>query len=334
MQTQFFKKQITKLTIHHFDKCHVYKKILLNLNYNLKNLEIEKQPFLPVSIFKNLELLSTKKNKIVKILQSSGTTSNIPSKIFLDKENAKNQKITLSKLVEEIIGSKRLPMLIIDKKPDLKDKKNIGARIAGIYGFSIFGTNHTYLLNNNNQIDYRSLNIFLDKFSDKSFLIFGFTSLVYKYLFETVNLKKINKNFANSILIHGGGWKKMLNKKVDNSIFRKKLLQSLKIKNIYNYYGLVEQTGSIFFECPKCNCFTTTKYSDILIRDKNYKILNNSRGIIQLISLLPTSYPGHSILTEDEGKLIHNNCKCKKNGKRFIVYGRIEKSEVRGCSDT
>ena len=33
------------------------------------------------------------------------------------------------------------------------------------------------------------------------------------------------------------------------------------------------------------------------------------------------------------GELVFNNCSCKKYGSRFKVYGRIEKSEVRGCSN-
>ena len=42
---------------------------------------------------------------------------------------------------------------------------------------------------------------------------------------------------------------------ISNLTFKKKLLKKLKLKSIYNYYGLVEQTGSIFIECPHCNAF-------------------------------------------------------------------------------
>ena len=98
---------------------------------------------------------------------------------------------------------------------------------------------------------------------------------------------------------------------------------------------MIEQTGSIFLECQKCGHFVTSIFSDILIRDKNFKLVNNGeRGFIQLLSLLPTSYPGHSILTEDIGEILKkNSCSCSKLGKQFIVYGRAEESEIRGCSD-
>ena len=61
----------------------------------------------------------------------------------------------------------------------------------------------------------------------------------------------------------------------------------------------------------------------------------NEVGIIQLISVLPSSYPGHSILTEDEGYIIgEDDCKCGRKGKYFKIIGRIKNAEIRGCSDT
>ena len=49
---------------------------------------------------------------------------------------------------------------------------------------------------------------------------------------------------------------------------------------------------------------------------------------------MPTSYPGHNILTEDIGEIVgEDNCKCGKQGKYFQVYGRAKEAEIRGCSD-
>ena len=52
---------------------------------------------------------------------------------------------------------------------------------------------------------------------------------------------------------------------------------------------------------------------------------------MQLISLLPKSYPGHNILTEDLGEI--TKCKCGFKGKCFTIKGRIKNSEIRGCSN-
>ena len=46
------------------------------------------------------------------------------------------------------------------------------------------------------------------------------------------------------------------------------------------------------------------------------------------------SYPGHSLLTEDEGVLLgEDDCKCGRLGKYFLVLGRVKNAEIRGCSD-
>ena len=71
---------------------------------------------------------------------------------------------------------------------------------------------------------------------------------------------------------------------------KKKLFEKLKIKNIINYYGLVEQTGSIFIECEKCESFISSIFSEVLIRDKNFNIQKpGERGLVQLFSILPTN---------------------------------------------
>ena len=69
--------------------------------------------------------------------------------------------------------------------------------------------------------------------------------------------------------------------------------------------------------------------------EKKFNVLKNKKkGLIQLMSLLPTSYPGHNILTEDIGEIIgEDNCKCGLKGKYFLVHGRIKEAEIRGCSD-
>lgn len=99
---------------------------------------------------------------------------------------------------------------------------------------------------------------------------------------------------------------------------------------------MVEQTGSIFMEC-KDGFLHSSEYSDIIIRDAltfEQKGLNE-QGLIQLISTIPKSYPGHSILSEDVGEIYgYDNCDCGRKGTFFKVIGRVEEAEIRGCSDT
>ena len=290
---------------------------------------------MPVRIFKKYNLISSDKKNIVKTMTSSGTSSGEYSKIFLDKENSNIQIKVLSKIVSNYIGNKRLPLLIIDSKNSFKNNKISSARSVAIQGFSVFGYDVTYALNEDLSLNLDEINNFYNQYKDKDCLIFGFTFLVWENFYK--NLSKLKKKycFRKGIVLHGGGWKKLSEQKVSNGIFKKSIKKELGVKKVINYYGMVEQTGSIFLECSEgylhCSIF-----SDIIIRRNDFSICDlNEIGLVQLISLLPTSYPGHNIILEDIGEIIGiDDCKCGQLGKYFIIHGRAEKAEIRGCSDT
>ena len=99
---------------------------------------------------------------------------------------------------------------------------------------------------------------------------------------------------------------------------------------------MVEQTGTIYMECEEGHLHASD-FSDIIIRRESdfSEASLGEKGIIQVISVLPKSYPGQSLLTEDEGVLLgEDNCKCGRKGKYFKILGRIKSAELRGCSDT
>ncbi len=334
---ELFKRNISRLTSYHYSKSEHYRNYLKGLKFNLnQKYDTHEIPFLPVRLFKEFDFFSIKKKDIFKTLYSSGTTSKNLSKIYLDKFNALNQIKVLQKIMNNIIGTSRLPMLVIDKHDQDIQRNNFNASRAAVNGFSMFANEIKYLLKADQKIDYKILNKFLKKNGKKKFLIFGFTAKVYENLIKKLDISKIKEKsfFFNAILIHGGGWKKIEEKKLTRSRFNSLLKKKLKINVIKNYYGLVEQIGSIFFEC-KCGYFVPSNFSDVIIRDENFNVCKNGqKGFVQLLSLLPSSYPGHNILTEDIGEIVDDNsCKCFKPGKRFLIYGRLKDAEVRGCSN-
>jgi hypothetical protein len=297
---------------------------------------IEELPYLPVQLFKLMDLMSVAQGDVVKVLTSSGTTGQQVSKIYLDKETSGSQTRALVEVMKPILGSQRLPMIILDTKSVLKDRRSFSARGAGILGFANFGRQHFYALNDDMTVDWDGLSAYLAKHRGTKLLLFGFTFMIWKYVYQEAKATGRSIDFGDSVLIHGGGWKKLQDEAVDAAIFTSELRRVLGIGDVHNYYGMVEQVGSIFVECTHGRLHTPN-YADLIIRDPLTlePLPNGEQGLIQVLSLLPRSYPGHSLLTEDLGT-IHgeDDCPCGWKGKYFSVAGRIPKAELRGCSDT
>lgn len=71
---------------------------------------------------------------------------------------------------------------------------------------------------------------------------------------------------------------------------------------MHDYYGMAEQTGSIFMACEWGHLHVSA-FSDLFVRRASDFSLceTGEEGILQVQSILPESYPGHSLLTEDRG---------------------------------
>ncbi len=333
-----FLDEMNSLTALHADRCEVYRRILdatqSGRTYYQRLSDI---PALPVRLFKEMELLSVPSQQVVKTITSSGTSGQRPSRIFLDKETATSQAHALVRICRSYLGNARLPMMILDEPDVLKNRQAFSARGAGILGFSQFGADHAYALQSGTMApDWNVIKNFLAKHRGERILLFGFTYILWQHFLSAVEESCQQLDFSNGILIHGGGWKKLEASKVSGEEFKKRLRQSLGIREIYNYYGMVEQTGSIYMECQE-GYFHAADYSEVLVRDPRTLAEQNpgKPGLIATLSTIPRSYPGHSLLTEDLG-VVHaiDGCRCGRRGTFFSVLGRLPAAELRGCSDT
>lgn len=333
-------ENLHKLTCHHYENCQDYHAMMDCVGFDVsKVLPYEEIPFLPVRLFKERELKSISDEQIFKVMTSSGTTGQAVSKIYLDRETASRQQKTLVKIVSEFTGSARMPMIIVDCPSVIKNRNMFSARGAGILGFSIFGTKKIYALNDDMHLNVEELQVFLEKHQGKPILLFGFTFMVWQHLYkEMVRLKKEGVTFdlSQGILIHGGGWKKLINEAVSPEEYRKSLQDVCGLKHVHDYYGMVEQTGCVYMEC-ECGYLHASVFSDVIMRKpSDFSVCDfGEEGIIQVVSLLPESYPGHSLLTEDKGVILgEDDCPCGRKGKYFKINGRLKNAEIRGCSDT
>jgi phenylacetate-coenzyme A ligase PaaK-like adenylate-forming protein len=337
VKDKFFLERILHLFNHHIIECKEFNRMMTSIDFDIKNIiKVEDLPFIPVRLFKMFELSSIPNESIVKTMTSSGTTGQDVSKIYLDRITSSLQTRILSRIISSFLGSSRLPMIIIDCESTVKNRNYFSARSAGITGFSLFASKKIFALNEDMSLNEDGLKSFLQENSDKKIFLFGFTFIVYQHLYRELLKSSTKFDLSNSVLIHGGGWKKLITESVDNKTFKSQLNAICGISRIHDYYGMVEQTGSIHMECEE-GYLHTSEYSDIIIRNsKDFTVCRfGEKGIIQLLSLLPLSYPGHSILTEDIGEILgEDDCKCGKKGKYFKIHGRLKNAEIRGCSDT
>ena len=291
--------------------------------------------FLPTAAFKDYSLKSNiaKHGGLPKELISSGTSGASHSKIYVDSNASRYQIKVLSKIVSKFMGTERKPMLVIDSPPDLLNSRSFSARVAASRGFGIFSSKITYALNADLSLNTNVVSSFLNENREKEYLIFGFTFLLYSTFFNgLVPLHRFD--LSSATIIHGGGWKRLLNIGITNNELRKLFSNEYHVQNIRNYYGLVEQLGSIFFECSH-GYLHASDFSDLTIFGRDNKIQPiMQNGLVGLTSLLPTSYPGHRIFTEDIGSIHHfDDCPCGILGTSFLIHGRHIKAQVRGCSD-
>lgn len=325
----------------HSENSNYYSKIRTNLFEAENATDIEQLPYLPSSLFKTIDLISISEHDIFKTLYSSGTSGQARSKIFLDRKNALNQTKALVSIMSDKFGNSRVPMLILDSKSQTNDRATFSARGAGILGFSIFASKKFFALNEAMEIDETKIKEFIQCDNKNPKLLYGFTSIIWEEILEKLSNDCNILSNQKCILIHGGGWKKLSDQKITTRQFNDAVKYKLGPNvEIHEYYGMVEQTGSVFLGCEE-GYLHTNEFNDIIIRDPETLTVkkNGEIGVIQSLSSIATSYPGFSILTEDLGVVYGNGecnqkCLCGNKSKFFSVLGRLPKSELRGCSNT
>jgi hypothetical protein len=322
------------LTLHHLNHSRGYRAIVEAMFPQWQPTDgVEGIPFLPVSLFKQTVVKSIPDADVFKTVTSSGT-GGVPSRVFLDRETATRQTRALTSIMSHVLGPGRRPMLIIDTEAVLSDRSNRTARAAGVVGLMGLGRKHVFLLDDQIRPQEDRLEEFVRTYAGQPLLIFGFTYMVWQYLYQAFGSHGFD--LSNAVLVHSGGWKQMESVRVDNDTFKRSLGNSFGIETVVNFYGMAEQVGSIFIE-GEDGLLHPSILSDVIVRDPEtwQPQPTGVEGVLQVLSVVPTSYPGHSLLTEDVGVIeTIDDPRHRLGGKAFRVLGRLPKAELRGCSDT
>ena len=193
-----------------------------------------------------------------------------------------------------------------------------------------------FALNDDMTLNIQIVKNFMREYGEHDFLIFGFTFMIWESFFKELEKTGIGIDFSKGYLLTAGGWKKLQSEAVTEEKFKEYGYRVGRIRHYMDHYSMAEQSGCIYAECEYGHMHASI-YSDIIPRRiEDFSPCEiGEKGIIQVLSVLPHSYPGNSLLTEDEGMVLgEDDCPCGRKGKYIKIVGRIKSAEIRGCSDT
>jgi phenylacetate-coenzyme A ligase PaaK-like adenylate-forming protein len=175
------------------------------------------------------------------------------------------------------------------------------------------------------------------KWKDQEVLVYGFTYVIWTQLIQPLKRQGITLDLPNVRILHSGGWKRLEHQSVTRDVFNREVAAVFGSfpNRVIDYYGMVENVGVIYPDCEYGNKHVPA-FADVIIRDPlTLAPLGPGRkGLIQVCSVLPTSFPGFLLLTEDTAELMgDDNCSCGRLGPSFRFAGRLAKAEVRGCGN-
>ncbi len=162
---------------------------------------------------------------------------------------------------------------------------------------------------------------FFRRHGERPLVVFGFTYLVWSRFLVEAQRRGLRFHAPQAVLLHSGGWKKLAAGAVTKDDFNRRAAEVLGCgpAGVLDFYGMVEQVGTVFVDCPAGNKHAPA-FADVLIR-RSYDlrpVAPGETGIIEVVSVLPTSYPGQAILTEDQGRLLGvDDCPCGRRGSYF-----------------
>lgn len=295
---------------------------------------VEDFPFLPVDDFKGQLQTSVSDDQVVRIVESSGTSGN-PSQVALDDITIARQQRALSTIFANYIGSERKHFIVFDNKKSVTaDGKRTSSRASGLRGMTLFAKSMQFVLDAQLQIDEKAFSRALKKIPDGAEIcIWGFTWMLHAAsarLPEHQDLLAVfhekMKSAASIHVLHVGGWKKLENQKVSKEQFSADVAGAFGIgeQSMMDVYGMTEHLGTVYLDDEHGHKSVST-YSDVIIRDpETLEPLGIGEvGRIQLLTPVPHSYPGVSILTTDLGRIEGiDDCSTGRPGKYFTFQGR------------
>jgi hypothetical protein len=302
---------------YQYENVEIYRKFVNFLKVNPDEVDsVLKIPFLPIEMFKNHQILD--KNVSADLyFQSSGTTQMNLSKHFIADQNLYEESIYKS--FEQFIG-KPEDFIFLGLLPSYLEKQNSSLIYMVDYLMKKSGKpeNGYFLYNHADLFDL------LNQLKDQKVIVFGVSFALLDFL-DYCQSNANNKSLSfleNLVVIETGGMKGRKEEMTKDELLLI-LQEGFNTHKIYSEYSMTEllsqaySLGNNEYQCPNWMRIMVRNAEDPLSYEKEGRT-----GAINIIDLANT----HScsfIATQDLGKI---------NGDKFQVLGRIDHSDIRGCS--
>ena len=306
-------------TFHYqYNNVEVYRKFVDYLKINPNEIDaVEKIPFLPIEMFKN-HLILDQNFKTENYFQSSGTTQiQTRSKHFIADFNWYEQSIERS--FEQFVG-KPEDFIFLGLLPNYSENPHSSLIYMVDYLMKKSGKpENGYFLYNHQEL----FNLIQElQNEDKKIILFGVSFALLDYLDFCKTQQLLHSKTQQLTIIETGGMKGRKEEMMKDELL-KIFREGFSTDKIYSEYSMTELLSQAYSLGE--NLYDTPDWMRILLRnteDPFSYVEDGKTGAINIIDLANT----HScsfIATQDLGKIVEG---------KFQVLGRIDHSDIRGCS--
>lgn len=318
-----FEKLALDLFRFQYENNVVYKQYTNTLQVDPDSvLTIEQIPFLPIRFFKSHTIHTTVFDPAA-VFESSGTTGSINSRHFV--KDTQLYKEAFTRGFELFYGPVK-DWCILGLLPSYLEREN--SSLVYMVNELIRSGGHSqsgFYLD-----DYDKLSSLINELEDQGqkTLLIGVTFALLDFASIYSSGKK-KKSLGNTVIMETGGMKGRRKEMVRQEVHTI-LKKAFDLPIIHSEYGMTEllsqaySSGDGIFKCPP--------WMQVLIRDEddpltirtsyfeNMAYVSGAINIIDLANIYSCSF----IATDDAGKLFPDGS--------FEVLGRIDNSDIRGCS--
>ena len=306
-------------TFHYqYNNIEVYRKFVDYLKINPSEINaIEKIPFLPIEMFKN-HLILDQNFKTENYFQSSGTTQiQTRSKHFIADFNWYEQSIERS--FAQFIG-KPEDFIFLGLLPNYSENPHSSLIYMVDYLMKKSGKpENGYFLYNHQEL----FNLIQElQNEDKKIILFGVSFALLDYLDFCKTQQLLHSKTQQLTIIETGGMKGRKEEMMKDELL-KIFREGFNTDKIYSEYSMTELLSQAYSLGE--NLYETPNWMRILIRnteDPFSYVEDGKTGAINIIDLA-NIHSCSFIATQDLGKIVEG---------KFQVLGRIDHSDIRGCS--